>query len=279
MFEDLQEESVDVTPDSPDRTIAYAIWARSEENNLTAEEAWAILHERYPDDPRFLLLNAYAEIGETKKQSEGRVKAARAVDGKTTTAAGEVAVWSAAYFLKKVDRVLSTVATPIATDNTLHPHIRDLLIFGGAILAKATADETKTLNELRARLVSGEGEEQQQPPATIKRDDRDRAGLRLRRFEREVLKELDERTEGGKPLGVRAPAPTSSPGGSSGNDWASMIASATDKPRRKYAADTRVERGELIEHSKFGLGIVTGTEPGKAVILFESGVRKLVAAS
>lgn len=271
MFEDLQEESVDVTPDSPDRTIAYAIWARSDENNLTAEEGWAILHERYPEDPRFLLLNAYAEIGETKKQSEGRVKAARAADGKTTTAAGEVAVWSAAYFLKKVDRVLSSVTT----DNVLHPHIKDLLVFGGGILSKATAEEVKTLQELRSRLTgpAAGGEEQ---PTTIKRDDRDRAGLRLRRFEREVLKELDERTEGGKPLGVRAPAaPASSPT----NDWAAMVASAKDKPRRKYAADARFERGELVEHSKFGLGVVTGTEPGKAVILFESGIRKLVAAS
>jgi len=268
MFEDLQEEAVDVTPDSPDRTIAYAIWSRSEENNLTAEEAWAILHERYPDEPRFLLLNAYAEIGETKKQSEGRVKAARAADGasakKGAAAVSDVAVWSAAYFLKKVEKVLSGSA-----GESIHPHVKDLLIFGGAILATAKADETATLAALRARI----GFDAEEP---VKRDDRDRAGLRLRRFEREVLKEVDERTEGGKPLGVRAPPPQAP---TAGENWAALMAAAKDKPKRKYAADSRFEGGELIEHPKFGVGIVTGTEPGKVIISFESGARKLVAGA
>ena len=62
MFEDLEEESPDVTADSPDRAIAWAIWSRGDASSITSEEAWAILHERYPDDPRFLLLNSYAEL-------------------------------------------------------------------------------------------------------------------------------------------------------------------------------------------------------------------------
>jgi hypothetical protein len=264
MFDELEEESVDVTPDSPDRAIAWAIWSRSEDANLTPEEAWAILHERYPDEPRFLLLNSYTELSETRKQSEGRLKAARVVVpgvAKTTGPTAEVGVWTPAYFLKKVERVLAH-----ATD-ALYPQVRDLLVFGGAVLAGATVEDAKMLAEVRAKI----GAEPEEP----KRDDRDRAGLRLRRFEREVLKELDERTQDGKPLGVRAPVP---PAAAPGNDWADAVAD-TSKPRRRYAASERFERGELVEHPKFGVGVVTGTEAGKAIILFESGSRKLVAGA
>jgi hypothetical protein len=257
MFDDLEEEHVEVTPDSPDRAIAWAIWSRGEETVLTPDEAWAILHERYPDDGRFLLLNAYTELSETRRASERVIKAA-AVAG-TKTATPEVGVWTPAYFLKKVERVAAAVS------DTLHPQLRDLVVFGGAVLAGAKGEEMVTLAQIRAKIGAEEGEP--------KRDDRDRAGLRLRRFEREVLKELDDRTVGNKPLGVRAAAPAPAPG----SDWASAVADKA-KPRRRYAADAHFERGELVEHPKFGVGLVTGTEPGKAVILFESGPRKLVAS-
>src|ERR1700755_6516 len=103
MFEDLEEDGVDVSAYSPDRAIAWAIWSRSEDVNITAEEAWAILHERYPDDARFLLLNAYSELSETRKQSEGRLKAARAAAGARSAKGAAVDLpWSPAYFLKKV---------------------------------------------------------------------------------------------------------------------------------------------------------------------------------
>lgn len=245
MFEDLEEESPDVTPDSPDRAIAWAIWSRGNVGSLTTEEAWAILHERYPGDPRFLLLNAYAELGGARKK----------VDGPKA----EASVLSPSYFLKKVERVLCDVT------EALIPHVRDLVVFGGALLARAKGDTVQEVTLLRTRVGAEEGEP--------KRDDRDRAGLRLRRFEREVVKELHERTQDGKPLGVRSPtlpppAPTS--------DWADAVADAT-KPRRKYATSERFARGDLVEHPKFGVGVVTGTEPGKAIVVFESGVRKLVA--
>jgi hypothetical protein len=264
MFEDLEEENVDVSTDSPDRAIAWAIWSRSEDSNVTVEEAWAILHERYPDDPRFLLLNAYTELSETRKQSEGRIKAARASEGAASAKVAAVDLpWSPAYFLKKVERVLGSATRSEA----LHPQVRDLVVFGSIVLAAAREDEKKQLAELRVKI----GADEEEP----KRDDRDRAGIRLRRFEREVLKELDERTQDGKPLGVRAPVTAAAP---AGNDWASAT-SDKDKPRLQYAADVRFARGELVEHPKFGLGVVTGLEPGKAVILFESGTRKLIAGS
>jgi hypothetical protein len=246
VFEDLEEENVDVTADSPDRAIAWAIASRGEVGNVTPEEGWAILHERYPDEPRFLLLNTYAEINEAKKQ---------AVDTKTAAQ-----VLTAAYLLKKIDRILAADPT-----GAHEPHVRELVVFSANELATAKGDELASVKSLRDKLgIEGES----------KRDDRDRAGLKLRRFEREVLKEVDDRTQDGKPLGVAQQAQPKKPA----NDWASATSDAS-KPRRKYAADARFEAGELVEHSKFGVGLVTGTEPGKAVILFESGVRKLVAGA
>jgi hypothetical protein len=262
MFEDLDEEHVDVTPDSPDRAIAWAIWSRGEDTVVTPDEAWAILHERYPDDARFLLLNAYTELNETRRTSERVLKVAVVVGAKGGEKPGAGGgVWTPSYFLKKVERIVAG-----ATD-ALYPQLRDLVVFGGAVLAGAKDEDANTLALIRAKIrYEGENEP--------KRDERDRAGLRLRRFEREVLKELDERTQDGKALGVRAPAAQ----GAATNDWASAMADK-DKPRRRYAADARFERGELVEHPKFGVGVVTGTEPGKAVILFESGTRKLVAGT
>lgn len=247
MFEDLEEESVDVTADSPDRLIAWAIASRQEGAIVTPDEGWAILHERYPDEPRFLLLNVYAEINEAKKQAKGTEKSA-------------AQVLTASYLLKKIDRV--TTADPTGAHE---PHVREVVVFGATELGAAKGEELDAVKSLRDGLgIEGES----------KRDDRDRAGLKLRRFEREVLKELDERTQDGKPLGVAKVQQPKKPA----NDWGSATADAS-KPRRKYQADQRFEAGELVEHSKFGVGLVTGTEPGKAVILFESGVRKLVAGA
>lgn len=246
MFEDLEEDNVDVTPESPDRAIAWAIASRGEAGNITPEEGWAILHERYPDDARFLLLNVYAEISETKKAEAGAKPAAD--------------VLTASYLLGKIDRIFSADPT-----GAHEPHLRELAVFGSALFAGAKGDELKAIVLVRDKLgIEGES----------KRDDRDRAGLKLRRFEREVLKEIDDRTDGGKPLGDAKAVTPKKPA----NDWASATADAS-KPRRKYGADQRFEAGELVEHSKFGVGLVTGTEPGKAVILFESGVRKLVAGA
>lgn len=254
MFEDLEEESVDVTADSPDRAIAWAIHTRGESGNVTPEEGWAILHERYPDDARFLLLNLYAEIAEVKKLVP------RALGPEATATKPVADVLNAAYLLKKVERV--TVADPTGA---YEPQLRELTNFGSAILAGATGEEITLVKGLRDRLgIEGEA----------KRDERDRAGLKLRRFEREVLKELDERTQDNKPLGVARVAAKANPA----DDWASAVADKS-KAQRKYAATERFVAGELVQHPKFGVGVVTGTEPGKAVILFESGVRKLVAGA
>ncbi len=252
MFEDLEEEGADVTADSPDRAIVWAIYARGDAGSVTPEEGWAVLHERYPDDPRFLLLNTYAELSEARKLEGGSAKAAPGV-------------WTPAYFVKKIDSIL---AAPSSED--LHAPLRDLFVFSAAVIAGAKDQDRASLTVLRTRIgIEGEAEP--------KRDERDRAGLKLRRFEREVVKELHDRTDGGKALGVARTAAPANPSNAL-NDWASAVADKT-KPRRKYAPHERFARGELVDHAKFGTGVVTGTEPGKAVILFESGVRKLVAGA
>src|SRR5512144_2107509 len=107
MFQDLEEEHVDVGPESPDRALAWAIWSRGEDTVVTPDEAWAILHERYPSDARFLLLNAYTELSETRRQSERVIKAAAAVGTKTDEKAAAVGVWTPSYFLKKVERIVA----------------------------------------------------------------------------------------------------------------------------------------------------------------------------
>lgn len=240
MFEDFEDEDVDVSPDSPDRAIVYAIWSKSETSSLTPEEGWAILHERYPDDPRFLILNTYAELAEP-------------------TASG---AWTPGYFVTKLERIAAT-----ATDALKKP-LEELVGYAGAVLAKAAAEDAAKVAGIRSKLGV------EIDPATAgKRDDR--AGLKLRRFEREVLKELHDRTEGGKPLGTRAMSATSVP-----PPPVNALEEALDDPartRRKYGATEKFARGELVEHPKFGVGVVTGLEPGRVAILFESGARKLVA--
>lgn len=235
MFEDLVESGCEISPDAEDRTIVYAIWSRDDNGTLTAEEAWAILHERYPDDPRFLLLNAYEEL----------------------TAPTVSGAWTPGYFLTKVERIVTS------SGGTLEAQLRDLLAYGGAALGGAKDDDARRLADVRARIGADGGE--------AKRDER--AGLRLRRFEREVLRELHDRTSEGKPLGNRAASAAGS--AESDCDWASAVASG--KPRRPYAATNRFDRGELVEHTKFGVGVVTGVEPGRVHILFEGGTRKLLA--
>lgn len=240
MFEDFEDEDVDVSPDSPDRAIVYAIWSKSDSASLTPEEGWAILHERYPEDLRFLLLHAYAELGDV-------------------AASGS---WTPAYFVTKLDRI-ATGAT-----EALFAPLKELLGFAGAVLAKATGEDSAKVTSIRAKIGV------EADPATAgKRDDR--AGLKLRRFEREVLKELHDRTEGGKPLGTRAISAHSVPPPPV-NVLERALGDAS-RPRRKYSTTEKFEKDDLVDHPKFGVGVVTGLEPGRVTILFESGSRKLVA--
>lgn len=236
MFEDFEDEDIDVSPEAPDRGIVYAIWSRDGAAALTPEEGWAILHERYPEEPRFLLLQAFAELSD-----------------RTATAS-----LGADYFLTKVEAIANRNV------DALRAPLRELLAFAGGVLAKASGDDARRLVAIR-EAIAAEGE----PPT--KRDER--AGLRLRRFERDVLRELHDRTQGGTPLGERSTTETAS---SPTNPLEQALADDA-RLRKPYRPTDRYERGELVEHPKFGWGVVTGLEPGRVAILFRDGPRKLVA--
>ncbi len=63
MFEDFKADaSSEFDEHASDRAIVHAIWMRVEAGGLDADEGWAILLERYPTEPRFLLLAVYEGI-------------------------------------------------------------------------------------------------------------------------------------------------------------------------------------------------------------------------
>ena len=58
---------------------------------------------------------------------------------------------------------------------------------------------------------------------------------------------------------------------------AGRVRAAARGARTTYAATAKLSAGDVVEHPKFGPGVVLGVEPGRAHVLFESGARKLVA--
>jgi hypothetical protein len=101
-------------------------------------------------------------------------------------------------------------------------------------------------------------------------DDVKDSHARLARFSRQVLREMHEKTIGGKPVAAR-PAPIRAT-----TDAAEQIAKGT--PAAAYTPSARYEVGALVTHPRFGAGIVTAIEPGRVEILFPDGPRKLVGA-
>lgn len=152
--------------------------------------------------------------------------------------------WSATVFLDDVKTILD------AAGGRLHPEVRDLLALAEDELHQLSDADSARLDRVRARVGTRTGD------ATA-------AKKRLSRVALDLVRELHDRTEGGKSLG----------GG--GTDWKDAVASAKGA-KRAYAATDKVTTGDLVEHPKFGVGVVTGVEPGRAHVLFESGPRKLV---
>jgi hypothetical protein len=145
--------------------------------------------------------------------------------------------WSPSAFLAKV-RLAAAV-------DDLHP---------------LTEDDAARLERLRARVSSRAGD----PTAAKKR---------LARLAADTVRELHDRTSGGKPIGrTSATVPTNA----AGDEWRTALAAAKGK-KTTYTATAKVTAGDVVEHPKFGAGVVLGVEPGRANILFETGARKLVA--
>ena len=239
MFEDIDDQKPDptrkaleVSRDSSDRSLVYAIWTRNAGGGMPVDQAWAILNERYPDETRFLLLHAHEELVATR--------------GPTA--------WSPTDFLAKVRRILD------AAGGRLNPEVRDLLAVADDDLHPLSEEDAARLERIRARVSSRSGD----PTAARKR---------LQRLASDVVRELHDRTAGDKAIGRTS---GSVPAAAAGGEWKTALASAKGA-RSTYSATAKVAAGDVVEHPKFGPGVVTGTEPGRAHILFESGTRKLVA--
>jgi hypothetical protein len=241
MFEDIDDqkpghkpdqEKLRVTRDSNDRAIVYAIWTRNAGGGMPADEAWSLLHARYPNDARFLMLGAYEELNNPR--------------------AG--VTWSPTEFLAKVRQILDT------SGGRLNPEVRDLLAVAEDELHPLSEDDAARLERIRARVSSRASD----PTASRKR---------LQRLASDVVRELHDRTTGGKAIGRSSGAgPAAAPTG----EWKAQLEAAKGA-RTTYAATAKVTAGDVVEHPKFGPGVVLGVEPGRAHILFESGARKLVA--
>lgn len=227
MFEDIEPDDLEFARGDSDREVLAKIHHRREVGDLAVDEGWALLYERYPDVPQFLLLAMVAELS------------AQHVHG----------AWSPAYFLGKLDALIARA------DARLGPLVGDLLALASRRLGKLSAPDAARLQQLHGKL-SGRASD---PTA---------ARERLAQLAEKILGELDERTDGNRPIAAAKarPVPT---------DWKSAVASASGA-KRPYAAAATFAVGDLVEHPKFGLGVVTATEPRRVVLLFADGSRKLV---
>ncbi|MCL2778878.1 MAG: hypothetical protein FWD73_12830 [Polyangiaceae bacterium] len=57
--------------------------------------------------------------------------------------------------------------------------------------------------------------------------------------------------------------------------WEEQVANKADSEFVAYALTTRLEKGQLVTHSKFGKGIVVHADASKVEILFQDGKKKL----
>lgn len=162
--------------------------------------------------------------------------------------------WSPGEFLVKVRRILD------AAGGKLNPEVRDLLAVAEDVLHPLTEEDVARLERIRAR-VSGS-----------RKADADASRKRLARLTSDVVRELHDRTTGGKAIGRTS---GSMPANAVTGDFKSALASAKGS-RGAYSAAAKVTAGDVVEHPKFGAGVVLSVEPGRANILFESGARKLV---
>jgi hypothetical protein len=227
VFDDIEPDDHEFGRDHSDREVLARIWGRMEVGDLAVDEGWAILFERYPDEPRFLLLNMYTEL----------------------SAAQVVGAWSPGYFLQKFEALIERAG------GKYEQLLGDLLAVATKRLGRLSAPDAARLQRLHGRVTGGVSE----PVA---------ARERLDRLVEQVLAALEERTEGNRPIGAagQRKVPT---------DWKSAVAAASG-PRRPYSATTPLVVGDVVEHVKFGVGVVTATEPRRAVVLFADATRKLV---
>jgi hypothetical protein len=248
MFADIDDKTaVSASRESSDRVVLYVIWSRSDVLPLAIEDAWALLAERYPTDARFLLFSTYEELRPRIANSDRPSAPSIPIPPRRV----KVNTWTPTHFVSRVERVLETAG------GRLNPEVRDLLAVAEDELHPLSEEDTARLDRIRSRVGARAG-------------DASAAAKRLNRLRTDTVRELHEKTAGNKPIALRTPS-------ESGASWKKAMAE-TNGPTSAYAATARMGIGDRIEHPKFGVGIVTAVEGGRATILFESGPRKLVCA-
>lgn len=58
-------------------------------------------------------------------------------------------------------------------------------------------------------------------------------------------------------------------------DWDDHVANAPDAHFLVYSMASRFDRSQLLDHSKFGRGIVTAVDGARIEVLFKEGPKKL----
>jgi hypothetical protein len=159
MFDDMTEEhdGFEFSDDSSDRELLFAIWTRNEIGDLPADEAWAILFERYPSEHRFLLLHAY-EAGPDVGTSDDFAKMAMSI---------------------------------LEGSERLEPRVRDLVITAWSSLFDE--DSPKKVSPRVDAVLQRVRLSAKQPPSEEVVED---AYAHLNRFAAEVVKEMHDKTTG-----------------------------------------------------------------------------------
>ena len=78
-------------------------------------------------------------------------------------------------------------------------------------------------------------------------------------------KSKDEGSDTGMGSSKAAPAPI----------WKDQVGAKSEDAFSPYALGTTFQKGSLIQHSKFGKGLVTSVEGARIEVLFEDGSKKL----
>ena len=63
-------------------------------------------------------------------------------------------------------------------------------------------------------------------------------------------------------------------------EWEKTMEQAKDAPTKVYAQDGSFGEGEKVDHSKFGLGLITKIiQPNKMEVIFEEGTKLMIRGS
>lgn len=231
------EQELEYSENMSDHQILRVLDARGEIGDLSMDEGWAILAERYPDDARFLLLNLFEELNEARYPNSYPVE----------------------MLFRKLERLMK-----------LRGQLPEDLLRTFLSMANATISEEmdeRVLGEFEDLVVSSTDGH----PIIKRSSTAYQEGIRLFvRFSREVVQAClgQSAATGG------LPARREGPGGElSYEDWDARTAG---QPAVTYASSQPVNPGDRVAHPKFGVGFVVGASEGRADILFKDRKRRLV---